>query len=270
MAIAKWGLKFPVFWGAGANQPTTPTPPPAPPPPSPPPAPPPVVPSVPVPSIGKWFSLLTSSQNTWSTWSGGTTQAPVLTLGTPYTFGAREQQPTVGTYGATDPQGFTLTYTIVGGADAGKFNINTSTGALTFKVAPVFASPGSAAGTNLYTIVVQAASTAGLSSSGTVYVQVQQLVAGGTYQVRATVHPSAVGATNVNAIVWDTSGGLVGNKLFELTGLSFLSQVNGSNQAVILVPVPNGVTVTNGQSVKIYLNNTNFYTPIFTTTVEQI
>ena len=70
-----------------------------------------------------------------------------------------ENETTVGTVTATDPDsGTTLTYSITGGADAGSFNIDSSSGALTFQNAPNFESPGSAATppSNSYIVIVTA------------------------------------------------------------------------------------------------------------------
>ena len=48
----------------------------------------------------------------------------------------------VTTVTATDPDaGATLTYSIIGGADAAKFTINATTGVLTFVAAPNFEAP---------------------------------------------------------------------------------------------------------------------------------
>ena len=52
--------------------------------------------------------------------------------------------------------GDVVTFSITGGADAAKFAINPSTGALTFVAAPDFEAPGSAAGTNVYKVIVTA------------------------------------------------------------------------------------------------------------------
>ena len=49
-----------------------------------------------------------------------------------------------------------LTYTIIGGADAGAFNIDASTGVLTFKTAPDFEIPADDDGNNEYVLTVQA------------------------------------------------------------------------------------------------------------------
>ena len=49
-----------------------------------------------------------------------------------------------------------LTYSIIGGVDAGAFNIDASTGVLTFKTAPDFENPTDADGDNEYVITIQA------------------------------------------------------------------------------------------------------------------
>src|SRR5207253_1652513 len=50
----------------------------------------------------------------------------------------------------------TLTYSIAGGADAAKFTINASTGALSFIAAPNFEAPTDAGANNVYDVTVQA------------------------------------------------------------------------------------------------------------------
>ena len=57
---------------------------------------------------------------------------------------------------ATDPDaGQTLSYSISGGADASKFTIGASTGALSFVTAPDFELPTDAGGNNVYDVIVQ-------------------------------------------------------------------------------------------------------------------
>ena len=53
-----------------------------------------------------------------------------------------------------DP-GATLTYSIAGGADAAKFSIDATTGALSFVTAPDHETPADAGGNNVYDVVVQ-------------------------------------------------------------------------------------------------------------------
>ena len=58
---------------------------------------------------------------------------------------------------ATDPDvNTTLSYSIMGGADAALFNINAMTGVVTFKVPPNFEAPTDAGGNNVYDITVRA------------------------------------------------------------------------------------------------------------------
>ncbi|MEI6643945.1 MAG: choice-of-anchor I family protein, partial [Novosphingobium sp.] len=52
--------------------------------------------------------------------------------------------------------GTTITYTIAGGADAAKFAINSTTGALSFVNAPNFERPTDAGGNNVYDVIVRA------------------------------------------------------------------------------------------------------------------
>jgi hypothetical protein len=66
-----------------------------------------------------------------------------------------ENTYTVTTVTATDVDaGSTQTYSISGGADASKFSINSTTGAVRFITAPNFSTPASAAGTNVYLVNV--------------------------------------------------------------------------------------------------------------------
>ena len=57
---------------------------------------------------------------------------------------------------ATDTDGDALTYFISGGADADLFEIDASTGALSFLASPDFETPGDAGGDNVYDIIVTA------------------------------------------------------------------------------------------------------------------
>ncbi|HEY0156888.1 MAG TPA: Ig-like domain-containing protein [Thermoanaerobaculia bacterium] len=67
-----------------------------------------------------------------------------------------ENQTAVVTVATNDVDGDTVTYSITGGADAADFSINTSTGALTFNVAPNFEAPHDADTNNVYLVDVTA------------------------------------------------------------------------------------------------------------------
>jgi hypothetical protein len=55
-----------------------------------------------------------------------------------------------------DPDGGPVTYAIVGGADASRFTINATTGALVFVAAPNFEAPADAGANNAYDVIVSA------------------------------------------------------------------------------------------------------------------
>ena len=82
--------------------------------------------------------------------------SPVFTSGTSADF-SNNGTGTAYTASATDADNLgPLTYTLTGGADVALFDINTTTGAVTFKAAPDFAAPKDAGLDNVYNIVVTA------------------------------------------------------------------------------------------------------------------
>lgn len=81
-------------------------------------------------------------------------RAPVFTSATSATV-SENTAGTVYTASATDADGNTLTYAL-SGADAALFNIDRSTGAVTFRAVPDFETPADAGGNNVYDLVVSA------------------------------------------------------------------------------------------------------------------
>ena len=86
-------------------------------------------------------------------------------------FEVGENQTAVAAVAATDLDGDQVTYSIIGGADAGRFIIDASTGALRFVSGQDFEAPSDANGDNAYEVVVQA-SDGGLSDSQALTVNV--------------------------------------------------------------------------------------------------
>ena len=77
---------------------------------------------------------------------------------------------------ATDPDvGQTLSYSIVGGADAAKFTINATTGALAFVTAPDFEAPTDAGANNVYDVTVQVSDGSGGIDTQAIAVTVQNV-----------------------------------------------------------------------------------------------
>jgi hypothetical protein len=88
-------------------------------------------------------------------------EPPVITSnggGATAAISVQENTTAVTTVSATDPDaGTKLTYSISGGADAGKFSINGTTGALAFKTAPNVDVPTDVGKDNVYDVIVKAA-----------------------------------------------------------------------------------------------------------------
>lgn len=83
-----------------------------------------------------------------------------------------ENTTVVTTFAATDPDaGMTLTYSIGGGADADRFSIDATSGALAFVTAPNFETPTDADSNDSYLVIVQS-SDGSLSDSQTLTVTV--------------------------------------------------------------------------------------------------
>ncbi|RDC63171.1 lectin-like domain-containing protein [Adhaeribacter pallidiroseus] len=83
-------------------------------------------------------------------------EPPIFT--TPAALSVAENNTAVTTLAATDPENNSITYTITGGADAGKFNL-TSAGVLTFLTAPDFEGPTDVGNDNTYVVTVRATDT---------------------------------------------------------------------------------------------------------------
>jgi 3-phytase len=108
------------------------------------------------------------------------------------TFSIDENTTAVGiTETATDPDaGDTLTYKLEG-ADVNKFDFNPTTRALNFKTAPNFDSPGSAANSNTYTLILKATDNGNLSATQNITVNVVDIKP----QVSGTFNPIATDDT---------------------------------------------------------------------------
>ena len=103
--------------------------------------------------------------------SAPSSSAPVFT--SPDAVNVPENSTAVMTVTATDadlpPQ--TITFSIIGGLDAAKFNL-TSGGALTFVSAPTFEAPTDANGDNIYVVTVEADDGAGGTTAQTIQMTV--------------------------------------------------------------------------------------------------
>lgn len=142
--------------------------------------------------------------------SSGSNQPPLITSnggGAASSVSMAENTSVVTTVTALDPESAVVTYSISGGADAAKFAINPTSGALTFVNSPNFESPGSVAASNAYTVVVSAADPTGASTSQTITVTVTNAneapalagVADASLRVGVTMAPIILAGTDPDA-----------------------------------------------------------------------
>ena len=219
--------------------------------------------------------------------------APVITsngAGATAAVNVAENATAVTTVTATDPDaGATLTYSIVGGADAAKFTINATTGALSFVSAPDFESPTDAGGNNVYDVTVQV-SDGTLTDTQAIAVTVTNVNdnapvitsngAGATAAVNVAENATAVTtvtATDPDAgatLTYSIVGGADAAKftINATTGvLSFVSapdfetptDAGGNNVYDVTVQVSDG-TLTDTQAIAVTVTNVNDNAPVIT------
>jgi T1SS-143 domain-containing protein len=102
---------------------------------------------------------------------------------------------------ATDPEKGALTY-ILSGADKDLFNIDTNTGAVTFKASPDFETPLDNGKNNIYDIVVTAKDSGGLTDSQSVAITVTNVNEAPTITSGATA--SVAENTSTSTVVYQT------------------------------------------------------------------
>lgn len=106
--------------------------------------------------------------------------------------------------------GQTLTYSIVGGADAAKFTINSSTGQLSFLSAPNFEAPTDSGGNNVYDVTVQVSDGEGGTDTQAVAVTVTSANEAATDIVQSTgagIDLNTDGGNN--SYLYTTNGGAI-------------------------------------------------------------
>lgn len=208
--------------------------------------------------------------------------APVFSSGTTGTF-AENTTGTAYSASASDGNGDAISYTM-SGADAALFNIDASSGAVTFLSAPDFETPADAGGDNVYNFTVSA-SDGVLSTSQSVVITVTNendnapLI---TSAATATVseNETDIGYTvtasdaDGDTLTYTITGG-ADAALFEIdsaTGaLSFAAAQdfeapadgNTDNQYEVVVQASDGVS-TDDQTVTVTVTNVNDNAPVFT------
>jgi hypothetical protein len=218
--------------------------------------------------------------------------APVFVAGATTSASIAENTPTTTaahTSTATDNVGVTAYAFEAGGADNNKFSLNTITGALSFLSSPNFEAPGSAAGSNAYTIRVRASDAAGNSAVQTVTVNVTDVdevapvfAAGATTSASiaentptTTVVHAASATDNVGVTAYAFEAGGADNNKFSfntITGaLSFLSSPNfeapgsaaGTNAYTVRVRASDAAGNSAVQTVTVNVTDVDEVVPVF-------
>lgn len=120
------------------------------------------------------------------------------------------------TVSANEPSSYSIV-TGGGSPDAARFNINQSTGVLTFKTAPNFESPNDADANNVYQIIVRAVDANGNHNDFVVQITVQNVAESATIST-PSLSASAVKGTTLTITVSPSAGGTAGKITYFVNG----------------------------------------------------
>ncbi len=201
-----------------------------------------------------------------------------------------ENQSAVTTVTAVDPDvGAVLTFSIVAGLDGALFQVDPTTGVLTFVAPPDFEAPGDGNGDNVYDVVVGVSDGAGGQDTQTIQVTVVDVNEppritsnGGGATAAVTVGESnpavttvtAVGPEPADVLTYSIVGGADATAFFvdATTGeLSFVmvpvfspaGDADGNNIYEVTVQVDDGGGRTDTQAISVTVTNVNI-PPVFT------
>jgi Ca2+-binding RTX toxin-like protein len=214
-------------------------------------------------------------------------EAPVITSGgggATATTAVQENDTAIMTVTAADPDaGTTLTFTLVGGADASRFTINPTTGALSFVAPPDFETPADTGGDNTYDVIVQVADGMGGTDVQSISVAVTNRNeapvitssgGGGTASISISENTAAVATVTAAdpdagaAFTFGIAGGADASRfaINAATGvLTFLTAPNhegptdadGDNVYDVIVQVADGLGGLDAQAISVSVTNVN-------------
>jgi Ca2+-binding RTX toxin-like protein len=157
---------------------------------------------------------------------------------------------------AIDPDfGAVVSYTIVGGADALRFALNPTTGALSFVSVPNFEAPTDAGGNNVYDVIVRATDQGGLYSEQPIAVTVNNLAEPPVITSAATTSFNENGVGTVLTVTaMDQDAGQTATLVYSidptLDGSNFT--INASTGAITFNTAPNFEAPTDSNGDNIY------------------
>ena len=154
-----------------------------------------------------------------------------------------ENSSAVTTVVATDAERDTLSYALAGGADQGKFSLNTTTGVLAFVTAPNFELPSDSNGDNVYQVSVSASDGKGGIALQNLAVSVTDVPIEATLSysttrfAEATANNGSITTTSTLTLVGDTFTAVNGAALGAVThvpaGLTALLVKTSANTATL-------------------------------------
>lgn len=175
---------------------------------------------------------------------------PAFTSGISATF-AENATGTVYTAVAVDPNGTAVTYSISGGADAAKFTINSSSGAVTFITPPDFEAPTDVGANNVYNITITA-SDGTLSASQNVAITVTDVTEGSAPVF--TSGATASFAENATGTVYTAAASGAATITYSIPSGADVAKfsINGTTGAVTFVTPPDFETPTDVGANNVY------------------
>jgi len=178
-------------------------------------------------------------------------EAPVITSVATASF-AENGTATAYTATATDPEAGTTFIYALGGTDTGRFNINSSTGAVTFKVAPNYEAPIDAGTNNVYNITVSASDGSLISTSKAVAITVTNVNEAPVITSVATASISENGTGAVYAVTaTDVDAGAT--RTYAISGADRLVfNINSTTGAVTFKVAPDYEAPTDADANNVY------------------
>jgi len=177
-------------------------------------------------------------------------EAPVISASA--ALSVTEGSTTAFTAAATDPEADSVTWSISGGTDAGKFSIVPGTGVVTFTTAPSYSTPSDSDAKNDYVLDITA-SDGTLSATNTITITVtQKAIEGGASSTSAVVEVNGQKQDAGTSSTVTSGGQTVTTIMVDDTKLEKILDSSGEKPTVTLPSSGSDATVgeLNGQTVK--------------------
>ncbi len=171
-----------------------------------------------------------------------------------------ENTTTATTVTSTDIDGGTPSYSIVGGVDATRFSIDSSTGVLTFSTVPDYDAPADSGGNNVYDVIVQASDGAGGTDTQALAITITPVndnspvitSNGGGVSASVSIAENSTAVTTVTATDADLP---VQTLTYSITGGAdaALFAIDGSTGALSFLAAPNREAPSDANGDSVYL-----------------